>query len=334
MESLDSVDKLATDFTNANLDDKEDTTSYPKPKSRATRTGRKRIDSATSTHTENHGNDLEEAVSALSALGLQSQQEADEAVIDASSAYPAPYDDAQESSLENTLSIVTATTATASPLAASTGDERTPNSSSLPPSTDKPHQRVNSQQKDISSVLRLKSRLSRTQEELGDVKHRLEEASTQIKELRAQIESYDTAELSKRQKRVDRGNELKSELKQCQDRIKDLEERDGMREMLLDGRASTVFDIIHFKKVDYNDLSTDVVMSRTFTFSKKQWWKDNQPMEGRDKAAVGCIRFGGRFYIAKSGQTREDFGDFINSDHWTDEAVQLAQVLGLSVERG
>jgi hypothetical protein len=87
MERLDPVDELTTIFTNANLDDKEDTTSYSKPKSRATGIGRKRVDSATSTYTENHGIDIKEVASALPALDLQSQQEADEVVIDASSVY-------------------------------------------------------------------------------------------------------------------------------------------------------------------------------------------------------------------------------------------------------
>ncbi|KAI4949488.1 hypothetical protein J4E91_005227 [Alternaria rosae] len=169
---------------------------------------------------------------------------------------------------------------------------------------------------------------SQLQEDEGGINQSLRELSAQIRELHAQLEDHAASGRLERKECINRENALEAEIKQYQNRIKDLEERDGMREMKLDGRASTVSDNIRFEKFPRPDMVMEAVMSRTFTLTKRRWWGDGEYVENRDYAAIGCIRVGGRLYMAKAGMTREDFGDFINSDHWTTEAVRLSKRIG------
>ncbi|KAI4943058.1 hypothetical protein J4E86_010005 [Alternaria arbusti] len=217
--------------------------------------------------------------------------------------------------------------ATSIHFAASTESQKPSNPISFTPSKDKNHRRVDSQHGG-NSILDLRLQPSQSQEDVESVHESLKELSAQIGEIHAQLEGYTASGLLQRKQRIDRSNELRAEIRQCQDKIKYLEERDSMREMELDGRTSNILDNIHFEKSHRSDLVMEVVMSRTFTFSKKRFWEQGQYGESRDYAAIGCIRIGGRLYIAKAGMTREDFGDFINSDHWTTEAVRLSKKIG------
>ncbi|KAI1564645.1 hypothetical protein PtrCC142_008818 [Pyrenophora tritici-repentis] len=57
-------------------------------------------------------------------------------------------------------------------------------------------------------------------------------------------------------------------------------------------------------------------------------------MEQQDDCAVGYMRFKGYIYLARSG-TQGDPTGFINRNHWTTAAEQLANLVGISnIERG
>jgi hypothetical protein len=135
---------------------------------------------------------------------------------------------------------------------------------------------------------------------------------------------------------------LEAKLKSCkQDPIRtkaeqsQLEQQDRPHEMKLDGRASTIPDDIRFKRTYCDNELTEVVLSRKFTFTMKTWrGNDGLDYEGHDGAAVGCLKFCGRLYIAKAGRWRGDFGEFIFSDHWSSKANFLAQVVGFNFKKG
>jgi hypothetical protein len=57
------------------------------------------------------------------------------------------------------------------------------------------------------------------------------------------------------------------------------------------------------------------------------------PVSNEAYCIAGLQVLGGRLYIAKSGKTRENFGDIINSDHWTSEAECLAKQVGVTTDR-
>ncbi|KAI4621194.1 uncharacterized protein J4E87_006822 [Alternaria ethzedia] len=168
--------------------------------------------------------------------------------------------------------------------------------------------RIDSHEETAEDIDSLKSQLAQAQEELRQIKN-------------------------KRLQGLKKGGVLANKLKQCEYELKQtqlaniyLERRDSERAMELDGRFSTAPDNIHIEKFPGkgNDLSMKVVLSRTFTFTER--YKSAYEMV-RDNAAIGCLRLNGRLYIAKSGKTREDFGDFINSDHWTSRAVVLGDMV-------
>ena len=175
--------------------------------------------------------------------------------------------------------------------------------------------RIDSHEETTEDIDSLKSQLAQAQEELRQIKN-------------------------KRLQGLEKGGVLANKLKQCEYELKQtqlantyLERRDSKWAMELDGRFSTAPDNIHIEKFPGkgNDLSMKVVLSRTFTFTER--YKSAYEMV-RDNAAIGCLRMNGRLYIAKSGKTREDFGDFINSDHWTSEAEFLGEMVASPLNRG
>jgi hypothetical protein len=216
------------------------------------------------------------------------------------------------------------------------------------PSKDTHHQRVDSHQEGEDSIRFFKSQLAQLREDSRQATSELQKAKKEINQLRRQVESQKVRsdlqdeidelrvqvenykarwieELSKSKDGVEREMALRTELVQCQNKIESLDRLDSVDEMVLDGRISRIPDDVCFKKLYNSDLSTEVVLSRKFLFPKKEWCEWGSNYEGHDDAAIGVLKLGGRIYTAKAGRTRSDVGDFVNSDHWTTEAMELAK---------
>jgi hypothetical protein len=220
--------------------------------------------------------------------------------------------------------------------------------------------RVDSHEEGADGITFFKSHLAQAQEELRQIKMELHEARSQNKNLRQRVEVLkalpnpeDQLKALEAQIRVHEGKERESaserrrlsddkrlleeqfewsqaELKEIIARKTDLEQRDNEWQRKLDGRDSMIPDDMYFEVSWGANLLRKITLSRVFTFTKRY----NSASElVPDYAAIGCVRLGGRLYNAKSGRTREDFGDFINSDHWTSEAQYLAEQVGFTTDR-
>jgi hypothetical protein len=208
-----------------------------------------------------------------------------------------------------------------------TEDDYAPNIASLTLFEDTSLRRVDSHEGGTDNILSLKSQLARSEEQLQQITSEFQQAKDRNDRLQVQIETY---------KATTRGAEdaLRTGLKKFKEELLRIKHRDSPHEMKLDGRGSRNPDTIRFEKSFYDDWSTEVVLSRTFTFPEKQW-RDDDGIEWsyHDDAAVGCLRFDGRLYIAKAGMTRGDVGDFIWSEHWRSKAMFLAEHVGSNMTK-
>ena len=126
----------------------------------------------------------------------------------------------------------------------------------------------------------------------------------------------------------------RAEAKQLELQVRKLELRDSQYERKLDGRSSTIPDSINFEKIYNDDLSTTVVELITYNLPKKEW-KDPEMQrrcEGHDDGAFGVLRFDGILYRAKAGHERGDFGPFISSNHWREQARALSEIVNHPIE--
>lgn len=141
-------------------------------------------------------------------------------------------------------------------------------------------------------------------------------------------------------KEVSETAQLHDELKETQAKLRTCEERldiskrqyeylrdyDIESQMKLDGRSSTCEDDIRFERKPFNDKWTEVICSRVFKFPK--WARSTVYADSEDKSTIAFLRLSGRLYGAKSGMKRNDYGDFIDSDHWTERAMSLSSMVG------
>ena len=205
--------------------------------------------------------------------------------------------------------------------------------------------RVDSHQEGTGRVRPDELLLARSRDTLRKAQAELEQAAHEINILKFEVEMYKTEwekAVSKALK-INRGDvSLQAELKECQREVVQmkaqniqLRQQDSLHEMKLDGRLSAIPCDISFTK-DYgydDDLSTAVVLSKTYIFTKRSWRENGRDWKGNDDAAVGCLKLDGRSYTAKAGKTREDFGDFIYSEQWREKAMFLAEIVDSDIER-
>lgn len=202
--------------------------------------------------------------------------------------------------------------------------------------------RVDSHQEGGDSVPPDELRLAQSRNILRTTQAELEQAAHEIGRLKGEVEIYKTEwkkVLCTAFRGIGSDVSLQAELENCKREVVrmktqkiQLEQQDTLHEKKLDGRASTIPYDISFTKDYRDDLSTVVVLSRTYIFTKKSWRENSCGYEGHDDAAVGCLKLDGRSYTAKAGKTREDFGDFINSEQWRSKAMFLAKLVDSDIK--
>jgi len=207
------------------------------------------------------------------------------------------------------------------------------------------HSRVDSHQEGANCVSPDELRLARSRDTLRKTQAKLEHAEREINMLKGAVEMYKTEwkKVLSKAFTINGGEvSLQAELEECKREVVQmkaqniqLKQQDSLHEMKLDGRLSAIPCNISFTK-DYgydDDLSTAVVLSKTYIFTKRLWRENGRDWKGNDDAAVGCLKLDGRSYTAKAGQTREDFGDFIYSEQWREKAMFLADIVDSDIER-
>jgi hypothetical protein len=115
--------------------------------------------------------------------------------------------------------------------------------------------------------------------------------------------------------------------------VKKLEDEIETVQGILKGRAFNDVDDIGFERILHTNLETDVRMTRTFRLDAREWLERGNLRKTRDRAAVAYMRAFGNIYIAKAGQNPSKDQGFINSNHWTSQAVILSRQIGSHLNR-
>jgi hypothetical protein len=173
--------------------------------------------------------------------------------------------------------------------------------------------------------------IARLRDELRQTKYDLQEALKRKEKAENTVVSY-TKDFQEVLRASDQRN---AELAACRvelgivkNQSHELEDSRDIKQQVLDGRAFNDVKDIGFKRILHTNLETDVRMTRTFRLDARQWQERRNLRTTHDRAAVAYMRAFGNIYIAKAGQNPSKYQGFINSNHWTRQAVILSQKIG------
>ncbi|KAF7442818.1 hypothetical protein TUN199_09382 [Pyrenophora tritici-repentis] len=204
------------------------------------------------------------------------------------------------------------------------------------------HRLVDSPQENANSSSAAKMYIARLHKELRQTKNEPQESSARNDELSKDFEGYKALfNFTKQLLDIGKATTLEKELEACHNKLGKLKaknqyfEQRNNEQRYLDGRCfSSLHEDIRIHKKDGDEKSREVTISIVFTFPKRTYLSNGYPMEQQDDCAVGYMRFKGYIYLARSG-TQGDPTGFINRNHWTTAAEQLANLVGISnIERG
>ena len=229
-------------------------------------------------------------------------------------------------------------------LNAVTGDNKSSVVTTPTPSRGR-RRRVDSLQESAKDNPAVELDLVQLQEELRQTKAELKEALARNDELLEEFENYKVRFNIDRTRAAEcKTDKLQKDLEACREELKQveskklrLEQRDGPRQRFWEGRnfAYQQEDIHFYENLNRFDGVREVILGIAFKFPMRSFLSDGIWKETIDYGTIAYMRYEGHIYLSRSGKTRDNPEGFINSDHWTTEALKLAGRVGLpTIKRG